>query len=103
MFLSFRTTSTSTLYVQQIQLMTRTDGISDLELLAIHPSFQGQGLASKLLKWGLSRADEEGVEVFLTSSPDGRRLYERNGFGSKDFFSPFPGYDYWSMIRPAQQ
>lgn len=75
---------------------------TDLDLLAVHPSFQGRGLASKLLRWGLECADEEGVEVFLTSSPDGRRLYEKYGFEIKDSFSPFPGYEYRSMIRPVQ-
>ncbi|KAJ5675171.1 uncharacterized protein N7477_005105 [Penicillium maclennaniae] len=33
-----------------------------LEMLGVDPAYQGRGLASKLLKWGLARADEEGVE-----------------------------------------
>ncbi|KAJ6103475.1 Acetyltransferase GNAT family [Penicillium sp. IBT 16267x] len=49
--------------------------MSDLEILGVHPSYQGRGLASKLLKWGLARADEEGVEVYLSSSPDGKLMY----------------------------
>ncbi|KAJ5698695.1 hypothetical protein N7462_000700 [Penicillium macrosclerotiorum] len=74
-----------------------------LEMLAVHPSYQGRGLASKLLKWGLSRADEEGVEVYLSSSPDGKPLYEKYGFQLQDgSFSPFPGYTQVNMIRPIQ-
>ncbi|KAJ5355141.1 uncharacterized protein N7496_012353 [Penicillium cataractarum] len=75
-----------------------------LELLGVHPSYQGRGLASKLLRWGLTHADEEGVEVYLSSSPDGRPLYERYGFQVLDGrFSPFPGYEQVNMIRPVQQ
>ncbi|KAJ5630356.1 uncharacterized protein N7484_010456 [Penicillium longicatenatum] len=74
-----------------------------LELLGVHPSYQGKGLASKLLKWGLARADEEGVEVYLSSSPDGKFVYEKNGFKSYESFSPFPGYEQLDMVRPAQQ
>lgn len=77
--------------------------MTDLELLGVHPSYQRRGLASKLLRWGLARADEEGVEVYLSSSPDGRPLYERNGFQVLDGrFSPYPGYEQVNMIRPVQ-
>ncbi|KAJ5218078.1 uncharacterized protein N7498_000177 [Penicillium cinerascens] len=62
-----------------------------LDIIAVDPAYQGRGLASKLLKWGLARADEEGIEVYLSSSPEGRRMYEKYGFESKDSFSPFPG------------
>ncbi|KAJ5528239.1 hypothetical protein N7513_012398 [Penicillium frequentans] len=73
-----------------------------LELLGVHPSYQGRGLASQLLKWGLARADEESVEVFLSSSPEGKFMYEKNGFKTYESFSPFPGYKQLNMIRPAQ-
>lgn len=75
----------------------------DLEILGVHPSYQGRGLASKLLKWGLGCADEEGVEVYLSSSPEGRLMYEKYGFQGKNSFSPFPGYVQLNMIRPAQR
>lgn len=76
----------------------------DLEILGVHPSYQGQGLASKLLKWGLARADEERVETYLSSSPEGKRLYEKNGFEeTKHRFSPWPGYEQVGMIRPARE
>lgn len=75
----------------------------DLEILGVHPAYQGRGLASKLLKWGLQRADEEGVEVYLSSSPEGRPMYEKNGFQGRNSFSPFPGYVQLNMIRPVQK
>ncbi|KAJ5591939.1 uncharacterized protein N7459_002308 [Penicillium hispanicum] len=74
-----------------------------LEILGVDPSYQGRGLASKLLKWGLARADEEGVEVYLSSSPEGRPVYEKYGFQSLESFSPFSGYEQVSMIRPARK
>ncbi|KAJ5085223.1 hypothetical protein N7532_009994 [Penicillium argentinense] len=75
-----------------------------LEMLGVHPSFQGRGLASKLLKWGLARADEEGVEVYLSSSPEGRPMYEKNKFEQTKYpFSPWPGYEQVNMIRPAKK
>lgn len=77
--------------------------MTDLDILAVDPAYQGRGLASKLLKWGLARADEESVEVYLSSSPEGRRMYEKYGFESKDSFSPFPGYEQLNMIRPIQK
>lgn len=76
----------------------------DLEILGVHPSYQGRGLASKLLKWGLARADDEGVEVYLSSSPEGKMLYDRNGFEETECrFSPWPGYEQVNMIRPARK
>jgi ribosomal protein S18 acetylase RimI-like enzyme len=75
----------------------------DLEILGVDPAYQGRGLASKLLKWGLARADEEGVEIYLSSSPEGRRMYEKYGFEGRHSFSPFPGYEQLNMIRPIQK
>lgn len=33
-----------------------------------------------LLKWGLEKADEEGLESYLEASPVGKSLYEKLGF-----------------------
>ncbi|KAJ6084915.1 hypothetical protein N7499_004544 [Penicillium canescens] len=73
-----------------------------LDMLAVHPSHQGRGLASKLLKWGLAHADEEGVEVYLSSSPEGKPVYEKYGFQGLESFSPFPGYVQVCMLRPVK-
>ena len=51
-----------------------------LELLAARPEWQGKGVGSALLRWGLERADEEGVEAYLEASPAGKGLYEKMGF-----------------------
>lgn len=53
---------------------------TDLDMLATHPAHHGRGIASLLLKWGLERADRDGVPVFLAASPAGKPMYERRGF-----------------------
>ncbi|KAJ5463671.1 hypothetical protein N7475_008615 [Penicillium sp. IBT 31633x] len=75
----------------------------DLDMLGVHPSQQGRGLGSKLLKWGLVRADAEGVEVYLSASPEGKPLYEKNGFRGVDTFLPYPGYTQVAMIRSPKE
>jgi ribosomal protein S18 acetylase RimI-like enzyme len=72
-------------------------------MLGVHPSYQGKGLGSKLLNWGLKRADDEGVEVFLSASPDGRPLYAKYGFREVDTFAPYPNYALVAMIRSPNQ
>ena len=52
-----------------------------LNLLAVLPERQGQGLGSALLAHTLDRCDREGVPAYLdATSEDNRRLYERHGF-----------------------
>ncbi|XXH00962.1 transcriptional regulator opi1 [Hypoxylon texense] len=51
-----------------------------LEMLGTRKEFQKKGAGTKLLHWGLAKADEEGVEAFLTASPFGTPLYLKHGF-----------------------
>lgn len=51
-----------------------------LELIATKPEWQRKGAAGSLIRWGLERADEEGVETYLEASPVGKGLYEYFGF-----------------------
>lgn len=55
-----------------------------LELLGTRPEFQGKGAAGMLMRWGLERADEEGVEAYLEASPDGKPIYEHFGFVAQE-------------------
>ncbi|KAJ5900014.1 Acyl-CoA N-acyltransferase [Penicillium taxi] len=74
-----------------------------LDILGVHPSYQGRGLAGKLLRWGLERADEQGVEVYLNATPSGRPVYAKHGFQALDSFSPVPDYEQLNMIRPSRK
>ncbi|KAJ5209958.1 Acyl-CoA N-acyltransferase [Penicillium cf. griseofulvum] len=74
-----------------------------LDMLGVNPCYQGKGLGSKLLKWGLKRADDEGVEVFLSASPAGKPLYAKHGFREVDTFLPCPDYALVAMIRSSNR
>ena len=46
----------------------------------MHPDYQGQGLATRLLKSACNLADEAGQDVYLEGTPAARKLYEKYGF-----------------------
>ncbi|KAH6632985.1 hypothetical protein C7974DRAFT_452112 [Boeremia exigua] len=53
-----------------------------LENLATHPDYRGKGLASQLVEWASSLADEQQVLVYLDTASDNPagRLYKKLGF-----------------------
>lgn len=52
-----------------------------LDLCAVHPDYQGRGLAKKLVQWGLDEAKARGgLECTTEASIMGRRVYEKLGF-----------------------
>ncbi|PGH09798.1 hypothetical protein GX51_00485 [Blastomyces parvus] len=55
-----------------------------LELIATSPGFERQGYASRLLKWGIEKADAENARIFLEATPAGLPLYERLGWRTVD-------------------
>ncbi|KAK2600554.1 hypothetical protein N8I77_010079 [Diaporthe amygdali] len=46
----------------------------------VHPDFRRKGVGQKFLDWGMNRADELGLEFFLDATPQGKPLYDANGF-----------------------
>lgn len=55
-----------------------------LDDLGVDPAYQGKGIGSLLLEWGLKKADEAGLEVFCLSSEEVRNQSEscpRQGIG----------------------
>jgi len=81
-----------------------------LSTLAVLPEYQRKGVGSKLMAWGLQRADDLGFNVFVEASPMGRGLYEKSGFVFQgditiDVPERFVGREvlrYASLIRPAK-
>ncbi|KAF4264246.1 hypothetical protein CNMCM8714_007639 [Aspergillus fumigatus] len=73
-----------------------------LEMLGTRPEYAGQGLASKLLRWGLERADEVGLETYLSASPAGRPLYEKFGFRVVEEREVVAGYVQGYMLRAGR-
>jgi GNAT superfamily N-acetyltransferase len=51
-----------------------------LEMLATKPNWQGKGAAGKLMRWGLEKADADGLETYIEASPNGKPIYEHFGF-----------------------
>lgn len=90
-----------------------------LELVATHPSFQRQGAASRLIRYGLDAADSDadgptgndnggstkGLECYLDATPDGRPIYEHYGFRTVHTLALLPSdpsFRHEFMVRPAQ-
>lgn len=73
-----------------------------LDMLATHPDYHGRGMGSQLLKWGLAKADHDGLEAYLSASPMGRPLYVKNGFKLVDSEEISPGFIQSYMLRPGK-
>ena len=57
-----------------------------LAQLFVLPQFQRQGIASRLLEFGLAIADELNIMVCVEATPVGKPLYEKYGFGEVGHF-----------------
>ena len=51
-----------------------------LKLLCIDPNYQRRGLGTLLVNWGVDKANEEGIDAWLESSPMGKGAYLKAGF-----------------------
>lgn len=51
-----------------------------MEYLAVHPDFQRQGIAGKLVREGLAVASQLDVKVIVLAKEAGMFVYEANGF-----------------------
>ena len=49
-------------------------------ILVTMPEYQGRGIGSKLLSWGLDQADELGYECWINATQAGLSLYKRHGW-----------------------
>lgn len=64
-----------------------------LHVLAVRPEFHRQGAGAIALQWGLAKADELGLPVWLEGSPAGVALYKKHGFEVMDTL-PWDARDY---------
>ncbi|MBN1160757.1 MAG: GNAT family N-acetyltransferase [Dehalococcoidales bacterium] len=72
-----------------------------LQVLAVDPQFQGQGIASRLLKPMLERIEKDGLPCYLeTQAEQNVALYEHLGFRVVEE-GTIPGSDIksWAMLR----
>lgn len=54
--------------------------ITELDYIAVHPSQQGNGIATLLVREGMKQAERLGLDVFVMAFKGGFRLYEKLGF-----------------------
>lgn len=72
--------------------------------IGVDPNYQGQGLASRLIRPMLERTDAEGMPIYLdANSEEAVAIYEHFGFQVKERMK-MPGSDFWnaSMLRLPQ-
>lgn len=50
--------------------------------MAVVPDHRRLGIASRIMEWGVTKADELRVEAWMESSPMAKPLYEKFGFQS---------------------
>ncbi|KAL2005066.1 hypothetical protein VTN00DRAFT_2916 [Thermoascus crustaceus] len=73
-----------------------------LDMLAVHPDYQGKGAGSLIVKWGCDRGDQDGVALYIDATPAGARLYEK--FGFEDRSDPrYTAEGIASMVRDARK
>ena len=51
-----------------------------LHILAVRPADQRRGAGGMLVRWGVERADAEGLPCYVDSTPVAVPVYERHGF-----------------------
>lgn len=76
-----------------------------LEIVAVSRAWMGKGASSSLMRWGVTRADEDGVPCFLEASETALPVYEKYGFRVLSSFAldtPGGRLEEFFMMRDAQ-
>ncbi|KAK9894359.1 hypothetical protein P389DRAFT_95475 [Cystobasidium minutum MCA 4210] len=73
-------------------------GYYTLGLLATLPEYERRGIGTMLLRWGLDKADQDDVAVYVSASPAGAGLYTKQGFELIHERECFPGEKYGGFI-----
>lgn len=64
-----------------------------LHVLSVRPEFARRGVGAMALQWGIEKADELGLPIWLEGSPQGVGLYKKFGFEALDTI-PWDARDY---------
>lgn len=56
------------------------DEMLTIGMIAVHPDHQRKGVGAMLMQWGMDKAAEENVPIWLTATPVGEGLYRKLGF-----------------------
>ncbi|KAL9089097.1 MAG: hypothetical protein Q9165_005910 [Trypethelium subeluteriae] len=75
-----------------------------LASMCTRPEYQGNGVGSMMLKWGIEQASRAGKDVYLEATPAGASLYRKHGFVAKDAFTMNDSeYTIVSMVKEFEQ
>ncbi|KAJ4989177.1 hypothetical protein SVAN01_05256 [Stagonosporopsis vannaccii] len=93
------------------RVLEETDGnLVALEMMMVDPAYQKMGAGKLLLKWGVARADEMGVDAVVEGSDRGKKLYASEGFDGPhcvvsvpEKFAARRKQTYWFMRRSAKK
>lgn len=55
----------------------------DLQVLATHPGHEGRGCAGRLIRWGMEKAEEEGVECYVEAQDTSKPIFVKYGWEDK--------------------
>ena len=80
-----------------------------LDILHTHPSQQGKGAGTQLVRWGTDLADKEGLQCYVETPVAGYTLFRQSGFQNITEMSidlgkykhGLTGYKHIVMIRPS--
>jgi len=86
----------------QEKLMGARDDYWFVSSMAVHPDYQGQGIAKRLLLKGLELADEAEEDVYLESTPGAKGLYQRVGFEVMEEFTVKDTFPMTVMLRKTK-
>ncbi|THW24783.1 hypothetical protein D6D23_04922 [Aureobasidium pullulans] len=81
-----------------------------LGIMVVKPEYQGRGVGSFAMRWGVDFADRLGLPMYVEATLPGRRLYERWGFQVQEIM-PFDARvfgapskaEHYCMVRPAKK
>lgn len=90
-------------YTAYPQLQQPTLTVAVLNICFVHPDHRRRGVGSLLVKWGIQKADELGLETFIEAAEPGVPLYLSHGFGAMDEFCidpkvPEPSLE-WKQLK----
>ncbi|ORY66108.1 acyl-CoA N-acyltransferase [Pseudomassariella vexata] len=69
--------------------------------ITIDPVYQGKGVGSQLIRWGIEQADRNGVFCWVHSSEAGWRMFEKLGFKEVDRLTV--DLDAWAVRTPRAE
>lgn len=70
--------------VATIGLLPLGRAVTWISLVLVHPEHRGRGIASRMMRWAVERAHEEGWTAMLDATEQGSHVYRKLGFRPTD-------------------